>query len=148
MKRLSDFQDEAGIILVSRLMLPIGRIAQNRAVLQARTAAKAEGRDMSVLELASVMLSSGARDIMEMLALLNEEDPAEYHCSAATVLADVMKMFSDPDLQALFGLQSSIPASSGSASESTEGQKTPDASSPTAGQKPGGTRKKKSGGDM
>lgn len=147
MKRLSEFKDESGIILVSRLMLPIGRIVQNKAVLDARTAAKTEGRTLSMLELASVMLSNGAKDVMEMLALLNETEPEEFHCNAATVLSDVMQMFSDPDLGTLFGLQSSTPASSGSASENTEATPESDASSSMSKPASEKTPKKNSGGD-
>lgn len=147
MKRLSEFKDLDGIRLISKLMLPIGRIVQNKEVASARAAAKAEGRDLSMLELAGVMLESGAQDIMSMLALLNEEDPADYHCNAATVMADVLTMFGDPDMQALFGLQRQTTPSSGSASESTEGQKTPDASSDTAEPVSSGKQKKKSGKD-
>lgn len=148
MKRLSEFEDLDAIRLVSQLMLPIGRIVQNDDVKAARQAAKDAGRDLSMAELAGIMLEYGAQDILTMLALLNETDPAEYHCNAVTVLSDVLTMFGDPDMQALFGLQRQTPASSGSASESTEAQTTPDVSSGTA--KPGSAKKtmKKSGKAM
>lgn len=148
MKRLSEFKDLEGIRLISKLMLPIGRIVQNKAVADARAAAKTEGRELSMLELVGVMLESGAQDIMTMLALLNETDPADYHCNAASVMADVLTMFGDPDMQALFGLQRQTTPSSGSASESTEGRATPDASSDTAEPASSGKQKKKSGKAM
>lgn len=145
MKRLSEFKDEAGIVLVSKLMLPIGRITQNRAVAEVRLRAKAEDRKASVLEMASAMLAEGAGDVMEILALLNETDPAEYHCTAASVLADVMTMFTDPDMQALFGLQRQTPASSASAPENTEARETSDASSDTAARDTAEEQRKSSG---
>lgn len=148
MQRLSEFKDIDGIRLVSRLMLPIGRIVQNKQVKDMRTAAAKEGRDLTMLELASAMLEHGAGDVLEMLALLNREEPKEYHCNAATVLADVMQMFADPDLQALFGLQSKIPASSGSAPETIEAPETPPASFATSPPASSGKRKKPSGADM
>ena len=145
MKRLSEFRDLDAIKLVSQLMLPIGRIVQNNAVKAARKEAKDAGRDMSMAELASVMLEAGAEDLMTMLALLNETDPAEYHCNAVTVLSDVLTMFGDPDMQALFGLQRQTPASSGSASENTVAQPTPGASSGTVEPASRETAKKRSG---
>lgn len=110
--KLSEFRDEKGIEVVARLLVPIANIAKNKDV------AAAKGKSM--LEFASAMLQNSKRDVMDMLAILNDTDPAEYHCSAASVLADVFNMLTDTELMQLFGLQSKTAASSGSASESTE----------------------------
>ena len=140
MKRLAEFADEAGIVLVAKLMLPIGRLSVNPEITAERLKAADEKGNVGFLELASIMLQAGARDVMEILALLNEEDPAEYHCTAATVMGDVMQMLQDPDMQSLFGLQSETRASSGSASETTGARGTSGASSdtpqPDSGEKP------------
>jgi hypothetical protein len=112
--KLSDFKDEKAIEVVANLLVPIGKIAANKET------AAAKGK--SKLEFASAMLKNNAGDVKDMLAILNDVDPAEYHCSAASVLADLLDMLNDPELMQLFGLQSKTPASSGSASESTEGQ--------------------------
>lgn len=144
MKRLSDFEDREAIVLVSRIIPPIGRIVQNPAITEARRQAKAEGRPLQTADLAGLMLEHGADEILTILALLNGMDPAEYHCTAASVLLDVLTMFGDPDMQALFGLQSKTTASSGSASESTEAPEASDASSDTAAQGSGKSQKKKS----
>lgn len=110
--RLSEFKDEKGIEVVAKLMGPIGAIASNQE--------NAKAKDKSILEFASAMLQNNPKEIMAMLAILDDQDPADYHCSAATVLRDVFNMISDPELLMLFGLQGQTPASSGSASESTE----------------------------
>lgn len=110
--RLSDFQDEKAIEVIGKLLPPIVRIAQRKE--------NAEARDGSMASFAAAMLQNNAADVKEMLAVLNDEDPASYRCNAATVLRDVMVMISDPELLALFGLRSESTASSGSASENTE----------------------------
>lgn len=110
--RLSDFKDERGVEVVAKLLAPISRIAANKA--------NADARGENLLVFASAMLQNNASDVKDMLAILDDKDPAEYHCTAATVLVDVFKMISDPAILDLFGLQRQTPASSGSASENTE----------------------------
>ena len=114
--RLSEFKDEKGVEVVAKLLVPIGNISRDGETAEANKNAK------SMLDFASVILQKHQRDVMDMLAILDDKDPAEYHCTAATVLFDVINMFSDPDMLLLFGLQRQTPASSGSASENTEGQ--------------------------
>jgi len=113
--RLSDFKDEKGIEVVAKLLAPIGRIASS--------AKNAEAKDKSVAEFVSAMLLNNPADVKELLAILDDKDPAEYHCTAATVLADALNMVSDPEFLELFGLQRQTVTSSGSASENTEVQK-------------------------
>jgi hypothetical protein len=112
--KLSEFKDEKAIEVVANLLEPIANIAKNQANQAAKGGTK--------LEIASAMLKNNAKDVMTMLAILADEDPETYHCSAATVLADVLNMLTDTELMQLFGLQSKTAASSGSASESTEAQ--------------------------
>lgn len=112
--RLSDFKDEKAIEVVAALLVPIGNIAADKEMAEAQKSTKHMGAFVSTA------LTKHSRDVMDMLAILDDQDPTEYHCNAATVLRDVMTMFSDPDILALFGLQRQTLASSGSASENTE----------------------------
>lgn len=112
--KLSEFKDEKAIEVVAKLLVPIGNIAADKEMEEEKISAKHMGA------FASAALQKHSRDVMDMLAILDDQDPAEYHCNAATVLRDVMIMFSDPDMLALFGLQRQTPASPGSASENTE----------------------------
>ena len=115
--RLSDFKDEKAIEVVAKLLVPIGNIAADKEMASVQKSSKHMG------EFVSLLLQKHAQDAMTMLAVLNDQDPADYHCNAATVLADTFQMISDPQLMSLFGLQRQTPASSGSASESTEAHK-------------------------
>lgn len=110
--KLSEFRDEKGIEVVAKLLVPISNIAKNKS--------NAAAKGQSVMEFASAMLQNNPKDVKDMLAILADKDPAKYHCSAASVLVDVLNMLSDQELMQLFGLQSKTPASAGSASENTE----------------------------
>ena len=114
--RLSEFKDEKAIEVVAKLLVPIGNIAKNREN------AKAKGEN--ILSFASSMLRNNASDVKAMLAILDEKEPEEYHCTVATVFKDVLNMISDPELLEIFGLQRQTAASSGSASENIEAQET------------------------
>ena len=135
--KLSEFKDEKAVEVVAKLLVPIGNIATDKEMAEAQRTARHMG------EFASFALQKHARDVLDMLAHLNGQDPEDFHCSAATVMRDVMNMFSDPELMALFGLQRQNPASSGSASENTGAAAAQKPSSATQPRKSSGSRRKK-----
>ena len=111
--RLSEFKDEKAIEVVADLLVPIGNIVANPANKEAQAGGK-------LLALAVSMLKNNATDVKTMLAVLNDADPDEYTCTAATVMRDVVDMLGDPELLRLFGLQSQTSTSAGSASMTSE----------------------------
>ena len=112
--RLSDFKDEKGIEIVAKLLVPVCKIVANPEN------AKAKGK--SKLEFASAMLQNSPGEVMEMLAILADKDPADYHCNGATALVGLVEMLSDSELLQLFGLRSKTmgPTCSGAQLENTE----------------------------
>ena len=112
MKRLSDFKDDEGVKIIARLLVPIGKIAQNKAFFK-----KA---DATVLEFASALLENNSKEVLEMLAILNEQDVKEYHTDGAEILVNTMVMLSDDTLMGLFGLLKPTTASSASALSNTD----------------------------
>ena len=112
MKRLSEFKNEEGIVVVARLLQPIFRIVAGME--------KPDG--MSSIEYVSKMLEKNPKDVMEIFAILSEVPVEEYSCNGASVMMDALKLASDKELMSLFGLQSQTQTSSGSASESTGDQ--------------------------
>ena len=108
--KLSEFKDEKAVEVVAKLLVPIGNIVKNRD--------NAKSRGGTQLDFASAILANNPADVKNMLAILNDVDPAEYHCTAATVIFDVMNMLADEELLQLFGLQRQTQTSSTSASES------------------------------
>ena len=110
--RLSDFEDEKAIEVIADLIGPISTIA--------REIQKNKKDDMTVAQLVGFALKKCKKEAIQMFAILNDIPVEEYHCNGATILADMINMFSDPSLMQLFGLQSKMPTSSGSASVNTE----------------------------
>lgn len=110
--RLSDFKDEKAIEVVADLIDPISVIAQE--------VKKVKKDGMSVAQLVAIALKNCKKEAIQMFAILNDIPVEEYHCTGATILSDMIQMFSDPQLMQLFGLQSKIQTSSGSVSENTE----------------------------
>ena len=112
MKRLSEFENEQGVVVVAKLLQPIARIVAKAASMD---------RDKSAIEFVSMMLEESPKDTMEIFAILSETPVEEYRCNGASILADAVKLASDKELMELFGFQSQTKTSSGSASEITEG---------------------------
>lgn len=110
MKKLSDFKDEQGAVIVARLLPPIFEIVQN--------AANEKAKNKAPIEFVSAMLENSPRATMTIFAILSEVEPDEYHTNGAEVLGNVLKLANDEDLMGLFGLQRQTKTSSGSASES------------------------------
>lgn len=111
MKKLSEFENEQGVIVVAKLLQPIARIVAKAANLD---------RNKSAIEFVSSMLAESPKDTMEIFAILSETPVEEYRCNAASILADSVKLASDKELMELFGFQSQTPTSSGSATETSE----------------------------
>lgn len=112
--KLSDFKDERAIEVVADLLEPIGRIAANQDNAQARKG--------SPLQFAAAMLKNSKKEVMEILAVLSDTKPEDYHCTAASIFKDLLDMLNDPELMQLFGLRSQTKeeTASGSAAENTE----------------------------
>lgn len=110
--RLSEFKDEEAIRVIADILPHVVEIAKNPAVKEAR--------NENPFLYAAALLKEVPQEAIALLALLDNKDPAEYHCTGASVLFDVFNMISDPDLLALFGVRSKTLASSGSASTTGE----------------------------
>lgn len=114
MKKLSDFKDEQGAVVVAKLLPPIFDIIQN--------AANKEAKGKSPIDFVSDILANTPSATMKIFAILSETEPDEYHTNAAEILKNVVTLATDDDMMALFGLQRQTTTSSGSASESSSGK--------------------------
>lgn len=112
MKKLSEFEGDAGIDLVADLMPYIYEIVSNPETAKARSE--------NILLFAQALLKNNKPAVKGILALLNETPVEEYKISAASILVDTLTMLNDDALMALFGLQSKKTACSGSVSENTK----------------------------
>ncbi len=110
--KLSEFKDEKGIEVVAKLLVPICNIVANPE--------NEKAKDKNRAAFLCSMLQNSPKDVMDMLAILNDQNPEDYHCNAASVLKNVLELATDKELMELFGAQGKTGVSSGSASENTE----------------------------
>ena len=115
--KLGDFKDDRAIDVIAALLPHVRGILSNKEVM---ASIKKSG---TMMDVAHEMFKGSREDTVAILAILNEEDPADYHFDATTLYSKTLEMISDPDLLVLFGLQRQTSASSGSASENTGAQK-------------------------
>lgn len=114
--RLSDFKDEKAIEVIADLIDPISVIAQEVKKVRASKS----GSQLTVAQVVGISLKKCKKEAIQMFAILNDIPPEEYHCTGATIMSDMIQMFSDPQLMQLFGLRSEMQTSSGSVSENIE----------------------------
>lgn len=109
MKKLSEYQDEEALDLLSDIVEPAYEIMQDEAV---RAAFKAEKKKMPKVVKAIV---KGHKDaIMDILARLEGMERSEYHCNVFTLPAKAMEILSDQQLLDFF-----LNAAGGTAKESS-----------------------------
>lgn len=112
MKKLTEFEGDAGFELVADILPHIEAIAQN--------AANREARSKSFVSFVAAILKNNKDSVKAILAALNETPVDQYKVTAASIFSDTLAMLNDDAMLGLFGLQRQTPASSGSASENTE----------------------------
>lgn len=94
MKKLADFKDEEAIVLWGNLFQILAEMAEDEKTIEAMKS----GNKTKMI----ACLTNEHPDIaMKLLRLLSEKGD-EYHCTAGSVLKDVMELFNDEDLLQVF----------------------------------------------
>jgi hypothetical protein len=96
--KLSDFKGDKGVEVIGKLLIPVTTMASNPHVRKAA--------EKGLPSMVSAMLTKTPKEARELLAILNDKSVEEYECNGATVLVDVLNLFTDEALLGLFGLQS------------------------------------------
>lgn len=112
MKKLSEFEGDAAFNVIADLMMYINEIKKNP---ETQKLLKAKDVDVE-----SALFKNNKQAITGILAALSGVPIEEYRFTAYTLIRDFTEAFKDPGVQMLFGVQRQMPASAGSASESTE----------------------------
>lgn len=99
MKKLSEFTGEAATTLIGTVLLSTCNILKNRENLKAYQNSGAMG-------LIGAALVNTPKEIIKLLAMLNEKNPEEYEVNGASLIHDAYEIFEDPELLRLFGMQS------------------------------------------
>lgn len=110
--KLTDFKGTKGIEVVGKLLIPITNILGNPD----NGAAAASG---NLITQVSAFFRNNPKDVLEVLAIMDDKDPKNYDITAQDALAKLLSWFDDPELLGLFGLQSQPETSSGSATMTT-----------------------------
>lgn len=114
--KLSDYKNEKAMEKLADLLDPVARIANGKAVKSLR------GSGASRIEIVQKLLRENPKEIIEILAILDDCPLDKYEVNIATLPVKLIELLNDPDVVSLFTLQgqSSEKTSSGSATENTE----------------------------
>lgn len=115
MKKLSDFKDEKAVVVVAQLLEPIIAIVTNPENGKFKD-------EQNGFKMFSGFLTNSPRAMMQIFAILSEQDVETYHCDGVEVTKNLMTLVSDSRLIELFTSQGQTgdATSSGSASENIE----------------------------
>jgi len=98
MKMLSEFRGEEALDLLADLIEPVSEIMTDKALIELF-------RDRNMKEAAKVALKGHKKAVLEIMALLEGEDPATYAPSLFALPRKLLEIFNDPELVDLFTSQ-------------------------------------------
>mgnify|MGYP003571249106 CR=1 FL=1 len=115
--KLSDYKGTDGIDLLADLLDPLSVILTDE---EFRVAISKETKRLKIVQL---LLKTHKKEILEILALIDQEDPETYNPSIFVLPMKLMDILSMPEINMLFMSQgqNEKSESSGPATESTEG---------------------------
>lgn len=116
--RLSELKGEKALDVLGEIIEPAVRIMQDKKIVTAARSGK-------TLEIVKIMCKDHKKDVIVILAALEEQDPATYEVGLLTLPAKLLEVLNDPEMQRLFTPQGQREGkeSSGPALENTEGRK-------------------------
>lgn len=114
--KLSDYKGEDGIDLLADLLPDIIKIYENKDFREAVENSK------NNLEIVRILLKMNKKEILHMMAMIDQEDPETYNPSIFGLPLKLMEIMKMPEIAMLFSLQSQKidNESSGSATENTK----------------------------
>ena len=117
MKKLSDFKDERGIEIAADVLAVCMEMLTDPRNM-------AQKDEKSPFKMFSAFMKNSPVKMMQIFAILSEQDPASYHCDGAEAMTNILIMVNAPIIMRLFlsQRQTGDAKSSGSAMASTEEQ--------------------------
>lgn len=116
--KLSEYKGEKALDVFADLIEPFAAIASDKEVMNHVRSGK------PTIKLIKPLLKNHKREVIEIMAILDGEDPANYSekVNVFTLPKKLLEILNDPDLKSLFTLQGqkTDETSSGSATESIE----------------------------
>ena len=117
MRKLSEYKDGSAIDKLAEMLGPLISMSHNKEFMEVM-----DNKGATRLEKIQAALRMCTGDIIAILAILNETPVEHYHCSIASILADMATLFSDEEFMSFFESQGQKNSNtiSGSATENTE----------------------------
>lgn len=116
--KLSEYKGEKALDILADIIEPAAIIMADKEIVNFAKSGK------PVIKLIKPLIKNHKREVIEIMAILDGEDPKEYSdkVNFFTLPAKLLEILNDPDLMSLFTLQGqkTDETSSGSATESTE----------------------------
>lgn len=116
--KLSEIKGEKALDVIADLIEPVSAMVMDAGF---KDIAKSDNK----MEIIKYLLKAHKKEVLLILALINDENPETYEPTLIQLPMMVMELFDDPDVMSLFGLQdqSKEVASSGPAMENIEAPK-------------------------
>lgn len=113
--KLSDYKGEEALDLIVEILEPITKIMSDKQIAEAY-------QKVSKLEAIKIAIKNHKTEVIEILAILDGEDPEEYEVNVFTLPVKILEILNDPELVKLFGSQGQTGGakSSGSVLENIE----------------------------
>ena len=122
MKKLSEFKDDEAMDVLAEILEPAYNLIKDNDFKVAMRGDKEKGILPNRLEAVKVAITKHRKDVVKMMAVLNETPVEEFHYNLLTLPTMMLEMLNDKELIRFFSYKSEtdfeIP--SGSAMENTE----------------------------
>lgn len=118
--KLSDIKGERAIDLLADLLEPAGEILEDEEVVNLVRSGKA-----TRIEIVKTVLKRHQKSVIEIMALMDGEDPKTYEVNVLTLPAKLLEILNDQEFLDLFTLQGqkTVEQFSGSAMGSTKAKR-------------------------
>lgn len=113
--KLSDYKGEEALDIIVDLLEPLTKIMSDKEIANAY-------QKVSKLEAIKIAIKNHKKEVIEILAILDGANPAEYEVNVFTLPVKLLEILNDPEFIKLFGSQGQTGGaiSSGSVLENIE----------------------------
>lgn len=118
MLKLSEIKGERALEVIAEIIDPVSELVKDNGF-------KAVCDTGDRLGIVKYLLKNQGKNVLKILALINDEDPDTYEPTIIQLPKMVLELFEDPDIMELFGLQgrTTVSASTDLATETIEALK-------------------------
>lgn len=94
--RFTELKGEAALDALADLIDPIATLVQNDEIRRLRKS------NAPTTEMAKVMLKTDKKAVLEILAIVEGEDPATYAPGPLEIMTNIVEIFNTPEIKTLF----------------------------------------------